>query len=91
VVPAIGVAHFREQAYPEPLVFRPERFLERMPSPFEFLPFVRGARRCLGAALASYEMKLVLATLLRRFALRLASRGPRRRSCGRRTRARAMG
>lgn len=76
VVPAIGVAHFREQAYPEPLVFRPERFLERGPSPFEFLPFGGGARRCLGAALASYEMKLVLATLLRRFTLRLASHRP---------------
>ena len=76
VVAAIGVAHFRAQAYPEPLVFRPERFLERMPSPFEFLPYGGGARRCLGAALASYEMKLVLATLLRRFALRLASNRP---------------
>lgn len=76
VVPAIGVAHFREQAYPEPLVFRPERFLERGPSPFEFLPFGGGARRCLGAALASYEMKLVLATLLRRFTLRLVSQKP---------------
>lgn len=76
VVPAIGVAHFRAAAYPEPLAFRPERFLERPPSPFEFLPYGGGARRCLGAALAGYEMKLVLATLLRGFTLRLASAKP---------------
>lgn len=80
VVPAIGVAHFREQTYPEPMAFRPERFLGRAPSPFEFLPYGGGARRCLGAALASYEMKLVLATLLRRFGLRLASRKPEQAS-----------
>lgn len=76
VCPAIGVAHFREETYPEPMRFRPERFLERQFSPFEFLPYGGGARRCLGAAMASYEMKLVLATLLRRFRLRLESLRP---------------
>ena len=72
----IGVAHFREATYPEPLVFRPERFLERTFSPFEFLPFGGGARRCLGAALAGYEMRLVVATLIRGFVLRLRSLRP---------------
>jgi cytochrome P450 len=76
VAAAIGSTHFREDIYPEPLRFRPERFLERQFSPFEFLPFGGGARRCLGAAMASYEMKLVLGTLLRRFRLRLASLRP---------------
>ncbi len=73
---AIGVVHFREDVYPEPLAFRPERFLERSFSPYEYVPFGGGARRCLGAALASYEMKLVLGTLLRRFRLRLTSLRP---------------
>jgi cytochrome P450 len=73
---AIGVAHFREDLYPEPLRFRPERFLERKFTPFEFMPFGGGARRCLGAALAGYEMRLVLGTVLRRFRLRLASLRP---------------
>lgn len=76
VVAAVGMAHFREETYPEPLRFLPERFLDAngrvtRPGPFEFLPFGGGDRRCLGAAMALYEMKLVVFTLLRRFELRL--------------------
>ncbi|MDC3961854.1 cytochrome P450 [Polyangium jinanense] len=76
VVAAISVAHFREDVYPDPQRFSPERFLDRQYSPFEFLPYGGGARRCLGAAMAGYEMKLVLGTLLRRHKLRLASLKP---------------
>lgn len=72
----IGLVHFREELYPEPLRFRPERFLERSFSPFEFIPFGGGARRCLGAGLAAYELRLVVATLLQRFRMRLASPRP---------------
>jgi cytochrome P450 family 110 len=57
--------HRRPDLYVEPERFRPERFLERTYSPFEYLPFGGGARRCLGAAFAVYEMKLVLAAVLR--------------------------
>lgn len=70
---AMGVTHYREDLYPEPMRFRPERFLERKFTPFEYVPFGGGARRCLGAAMAAYEMRLVVGTLLRRFRLRLAS------------------
>ncbi|WP_437581654.1 cytochrome P450 [Sorangium sp. So ce887] len=73
---AIGVAHFREDLYPEPLRFKPERFLERKFTPFELVPFGGGARRCLGAAMAAHEMRLVLGTILRRYRLRLASLRP---------------
>jgi cytochrome P450 len=78
VAAAIGVAHYREDTYPEPLRFRPERFLERKFTPFEFLPFGGGARRCLGAAMAAYEMRLVLGTIMGRFHVRLASQKPAR-------------
>lgn len=70
---ALYMAHQREEAFPEPLAFRPERFLERRPTPFEFMPFGGGARRCIGAAFALYELKLVLAELLRAGRWSLAS------------------
>jgi cytochrome P450 len=74
----IGIVnvHRRPELYPEPEQFRPERFLEREYSPFEYLPFGGGSRRCLGAAFAVYEMKLVLATVLASGALRLVSDRP---------------
>jgi cytochrome P450 len=64
VMGCIQAVHQRPDLYPEPGRFRPERFLEREFGPTEFLPFGGGSRRCIGAALALYEMKLVLATVL---------------------------
>jgi cytochrome P450 family 110 len=77
---AVGIinVHRRADVFADPDSFRPERFLERTFGPFEFLPFGGGARRCLGAAFATYEMKLVLATALRSRQLSLASEGPLR-------------
>jgi cytochrome P450 len=76
VAAAVCLAHRRDDLYPEPTRFRPERFLERKYSAFEFLPFGGGARRCIGAAFAMYEMKIVLATIFRAHRLRLASDEP---------------
>ena len=42
---------------------------ERQYSLYEFMPFGGGVRRCLGEALAQFEMKLVLATILSRYQL----------------------
>jgi len=68
--------HHRPDLYPDSDAFRPERFLERKFSPFEFVPFGGGIRRCIGAALAMYEMKLVTAALVSQVELRSISDAP---------------
>ena len=73
VTPAIWLAHTRPDAYPDPYAFRPERFLERPPSTYTWIPYGGGVRRCLGAAFAEMEMRIVLEAILRRFDLRAAS------------------
>jgi cytochrome P450 len=62
--------------WPEPDRFAPERFLGARPSPYAFLPFGGGVRRCIGAAFATYEMKIVLARVLTRVTLRAAPGAP---------------
>lgn len=71
LAPCIYLTHHREDLYPEPKLFKPERFLERQFSTYEYLPFGGGNRRCIGVALALFEMKLVLATILSRSQLQL--------------------
>ena len=73
---SIYLTHHREDLYPEPKQFKPERFLERQFSPYEYLPFGGGNRRCLGYAFALFEMKLVLATVLSNCHLELADGKP---------------
>jgi cytochrome P450 len=68
--------HHRADLYPEPDRFRPERFLARSFGPHEYLPFGGGHRRCIGAALASYELMIVLATVLSARPLRLLDDRP---------------
>jgi len=76
LVGSIYLLHHREDLYPNPHQFRPERFLERQYSAFEFMPFGGGARRCIGYALAQYELKIVLGTLLTHYDFALASDRP---------------
>jgi len=77
VPPGFGVSlvlpliHTDPGTFPDPLAFRPERFLERGYGPEQFLPFGGGAKRCLGASFALQEMMIVLAGLLARFRVRL--------------------
>lgn len=70
VIGSIYQLHQREDLYPKPQEFRPERFLERTYSPYEFMPFGAGVRRCVGAALARQELAIVLGTLVGQVRLR---------------------
>ncbi|MBW4629638.1 MAG: cytochrome P450 [Brasilonema octagenarum HA4186-MV1] len=76
LVPCIYLAHHRQDLYPESKQFKPERFLERQFAPSEYLPFGGGNRRCIGMALALFEMKLVLATVLSQWQMELADSKP---------------
>jgi cytochrome P450 len=70
VMANLYLAQRNPAVFPEPDRFVPERFLGRNYSPYEYLPFGGGTRRCIGAAFALFEMKVVLGTLLRLAELR---------------------
>jgi cytochrome P450 len=72
LAPQAYLVHLLPSIYPEPKAFRPERFLDKKPDPYEWLPFGGGIRRCLGLAFALYELKVVIATMLERTRLRRA-------------------
>jgi cytochrome P450 family 110 len=76
VTPSQHLTHHRADIYPDPDRFDPDRFLNQQYSPSEYYPFGGGSRRCLGAAFAQYETKLVIATLLQRYMLTLAESKP---------------
>jgi cytochrome P450 len=73
VTPAIWLTHTRADVYPEPFAFKPERFLAEPPETYGWIPFGGGVRRCIGAAFAEFEMRVVLREVLSRCDLRKAS------------------
>ncbi|MCP2300077.1 hypothetical protein APR11_006542 [Nocardia amikacinitolerans] len=56
--------HHDPNVYPDPEVFRPERFLGSRPVPYSWIPFGGGRRRCIGSNLAMLEMRIVLRRVL---------------------------
>ena len=68
--PCIYLTHQRPELWSEPELFNPDRFVGRRVDPYTFFPFGGGVRHCLGAAFATYEMKIVLARVLSRVILR---------------------
>jgi cytochrome P450 len=69
VTPCILLVHRRRDVYPEPDAFRPERFLDKAPGTYTWIPFGGGVRRCIGASFAQLEMQVVLRTIAARVAL----------------------
>jgi cytochrome P450 len=80
VVPAIALVQIRPDLFPDPHVFRPERFFADDGKPgdsaYTWIPFGGGVRRCLGAAFAHFEIKVVLRSVLRRARLRAPDPAP---------------
>ena len=71
VMGCIFLAHRRQEVFPNPEHFDPDRFLSGSFSPNTFMPFGGGSRRCIGMAFAQVEMKVVLSELIRRFMVEL--------------------
>jgi cytochrome P450 len=77
VVPSIYLTNRNPDVYEAPTEFRPERFLDKPPETFSWIPFGGGIRRCIGASFATLEMKLILQTVLGELAPSVPARGGR--------------
>lgn len=75
-IASIYLAHRRPEVYRDPDRFDPSRFVGDKTTAWQFIPFGGGVRRCIGMAFALHEMKLVLARLVMRTDLELASSEP---------------
>jgi cytochrome P450 len=64
LVPNAYLVHHDPEIYSDPYAFRPERFLEKEPGTYTWIPFGGGRRRCLGASFAMLEMRLILRAVL---------------------------
>ncbi|MCW2994130.1 MAG: cytochrome [Conexibacter sp.] len=78
VAPCVSLLHRRADIYPDPDAFLPERFLEKPPGTYTWIPFGGGVRRCLAASFAVQEMQQVLATVLGEVDLRAVGAGSER-------------
>jgi len=75
VAPSVYLMHRRADIYPQPLEFRPERFLESSAGTYTWIPFGGGVRRCVAWFFAQLEMKRVIQVVLREFDLSPAASG----------------
>jgi cytochrome P450 len=65
IIISIQLAHARDDGFTDASDFNPDRFLGNVPKPYAWIPFGGGPHRCIGAALATAEMDVVLRVLLR--------------------------
>ena len=69
IVASIGLLHADESVFHDAHRFDPDRFMSRRPDPAEWIPYGGGVRRCIGAAFATMEIRVVLRTLLRNYTI----------------------
>lgn len=69
VATSIHAVHNDADLFPNPERFDPDRFLVVRPHLAEWIPFGGGDRRCIGAAFAQMELRVVLRTVLRHYTL----------------------
>jgi cytochrome P450 len=69
IVASIGLLHADESVFHDARRFDPDRFIPRSPDPAEWIPYGGGVRRCIGAAFATMEIRVVLRTLLRDYVI----------------------
>ena len=69
VIVSPWLVHRRAESWPDPLAFRPERFVGARPAPVGYLPFGQGPRLCIGREFALGEMVIVLSRLLSSYRL----------------------
>jgi cytochrome P450 len=77
VAPCTVLVHRRPDVYPDPRTWRVDRFLGERPPAGAWLPFGGGVRRCVGAAFAQFEARIVLDELLQALEVRPAGRPTR--------------
>jgi cytochrome P450 len=82
LLPCVYLLHNDPDVYPHPEEFDPERFLGDSAGTYTWIPFGGGIRRCVGAAFATLEIKVVLRTIFGRLSVRSrgSSEAPVRRS-----------
>ena len=76
LAPSVYMTHRNPEVYENPTQFCPERFLDNRPNPYSWLAFGGGDRRCIGAAFALFEMKIILSTIFQRSRLTLCEHKP---------------
>jgi cytochrome P450 len=67
LAPCAVLVHRRPDLYPDPERFDPDRFSDGKPPAYGWLPFGGGVRRCIGAAFATMEARIVLEELAARW------------------------
>ncbi|OQV15219.1 Cytochrome P450 2J2 [Hypsibius exemplaris] len=79
ILPNFKAVNIDPELWADPLVFRPERFLDgngKVSEPPQFMPFSIGKRACVGEALARMEIFLFFANIMQRFQLRAPNGSP---------------